>query len=805
MAFVGRTSELGQLLDWFDEAAAGEPRVVLLEGEAGMGKSRLVAELVTRATPRATILSSRCQEDLNVPYLPLAAALRDLAPALSGGRVRSDPERSTADDRLELFLSTTRAVLDHAESRPTALIVDDLHWADRASIDLLGHLVATAAIDADTGGARLMVVLPYRPTAADPAILRALARFVRDPITRTMRLAGLPALSVNELVASVTGSRPSRALVRELIASSAGNPLLVLSLVDRLETFGALSIHDGELVSKVGGEVLGLPLGLDAVLQERIDAVSEACRTLLTRVAFLGDEVSAPEVALVSRASPEDAERWLDEAIDAGLLTESDHGVRFTHPQLRQLLYHSPRGRRRQALHLQLADALEEVHGDDDRWVGVVAHHLLHAGDQVPPDRLAQQSLHAAGVAVGVGAWGEAWELYEAALASEDIPFPSGYHALLHHRAAIASWKDHDNTRAIHHADEAVAHARALDDFERWGPAAVLGAQARSASGVEVIGTNVEREPLEAFIEAAGDDLPALRALAHAELAELSNHRNQPEQGLPHAGSAWKLAERAEQAGDDAVRRAVIPSIAIVHLGVLDLHEAVRWYEMGAAPEPPGSDPLPRVLCWVRLGLCRWLLGDLDAADKELEGAVPYARDGLLWANQALGLACLAGIAVARGDFDRAEQWGEQAEVVWRWSDFGFAPTVLYPCLAAARVARGDVGGARRALDEFERSGGRGVWRYRHLVNVRAGDIDTVRAELETRPLRPGPSRPVRLFDLAAAGALLSLAVDLDLKDLAASALTPVIAAHELGVTCNLGWPFVLPDLIARAHELLDG
>jgi tetratricopeptide (TPR) repeat protein len=410
--------------------------------------------------------------------------------------------------------------------------------------------------------------------------------------------------------------------------------------------------------------------------------------------------------------------------------------------------------------------------------------------------------LHAAGIAVGVGAWTEAWQHYEAALkASEDIPFPSGYRALLHHRAAIASWKDHDNTRAVVHADQAVAHARALADLDRWGPAAVLGAQARSASGVQVIGTNVDREPLEAFIAAADGGEASLLALAHAELAELSNHRNQPEQGLPHAEAAWALANDID---DELVRRAVIPSIAVVHLGVLDLHEAVRWYELGAAPEPPDSDPLPRVLCWVRLGMARWLLGDLEGAEKDLEDAVSYAQDRMLWANQALGLACLAGIAAARGDVDGAEGWGEQAEALWRWSDFGFAPTVLYPSLAAARVANGDRTGAHAALDELDQCGGRGVWRYRHLVNLQSGAVDEVREALATRPLRPLPARPVHLFDLAAAGSLLALTIELQQRELLASVLPQVSAVCERGAVLNLGWPLVLPDLITRAHAVLE-
>ena len=128
--FVGRQRELDQLLNWARESAAGQPRLVLVQGDAGVGKSRLVDEFLQRASSNATVLLARCQEDVSVPYLPLANALKDVVPFGSLAARTEDPEHTLGDGRLELFLSVTSALLDHAAQRPVLLVVDDFHWAE---------------------------------------------------------------------------------------------------------------------------------------------------------------------------------------------------------------------------------------------------------------------------------------------------------------------------------------------------------------------------------------------------------------------------------------------------------------------------------------------------------------------------------------------------------------------------------------------------------------------------------------------------------------------------------------------------
>jgi tetratricopeptide (TPR) repeat protein len=676
------------------------------------------------------------------------------------------------------------------------LLLDDVHWADKASAELLGHLITTTGVQAPTRDVRLAIVLAHRLTMTEAALGRTLDRAAREPMTRRIELDGLGPLEVNDLVVSATGLRPSRALLTDLMRSSGGNPLVVLSLLDRLEAFGALSRRAGTLIRTSRGEVLGLPPGLDAVLQDRLASLPPSTLNVLTTASFVGDEMTHDELAVMSGLDPAELDRRLVEAIDAGLLLDDNGHYRFSHPQLRQLLYHRPRGRRREAMHRQLADRIESALADDPRYTARLAHHLRAGGADVDPDRLARCALAAATSAAAIGAWSEAWQMYETALdAMQDDPFPSALHALVNHRAAIAAWWDHDTERAKRHADAAITHARALGYTDRWGAAAILAARSGMSSGVSALGARIETMEIDACLDAIGNGSDGLRAELHAELGELHNNVGDIDAAQAEAATSWELAVAS---GDERVQRTVVPSIAVVHLGALDMAAALEWYERGAAPLPEGVDPLPRIWCAVRLGLTSWMVDDLERARHQLEAAAGLARESLAWANEAMAAACLVGVASAIGDRDDAEHHAAHAEVLWRWSDFGFAPTILYPALAAVRAADGDRDGAHEAIDSLVEAGGRGSWRYRHLIDLRCGRDDEVRAEVERRPLPAAPSGRLNVFELPAVAALVEVALRLDRAELVVQAAPALAAAVHGGVVRPTGWPVVLADLLAE-------
>src|SRR6266481_5099529 len=214
--FVGRTQELDTLERCLREAAGGRPRVVLIQGEAGIGKTRLLHEAIAIARRlRMEVCFGRCYEDLALPYLPFVESLLPLleqVPEEARASIGADlhlvnrlfqrAETPLADsrpsmsgqadhERLQLFLAVGHAAVRLAQSRPMLLIVEDLHWADRLSLDLFDHLAFTVTDAATREPVPIIVVGTYRPLAAGERFARLAARLQREEVCRSITLAGL--------------------------------------------------------------------------------------------------------------------------------------------------------------------------------------------------------------------------------------------------------------------------------------------------------------------------------------------------------------------------------------------------------------------------------------------------------------------------------------------------------------------------------------------------------------------------------------------------------------------------------------
>ncbi len=318
-AFVGRERELARLRDAWGRVADGASAAVLLGGEAGIGKTRLAAELAaTVQRAGGTVLYGRCDEGLAVPYQPFVEAL--------GSRF---PE---AADRLALF-SATAALLDGQ-----AVVLDDLHWATAPTLQLLRHVIRAEP--------HALILGTYRDTELEPGhVLRTL------PAER-IELKGLDEPAIAALLDAAGASAPG--LPARLLADTNGNPFFVRELI----------VHGGE------------PAALRDVIAERVARLSPRAQQLLTAAAVAGPEFS---VTVVEHALGPDADALdaLDEATAAGLLSERGHGdYAFTHALVRQTIYDGLTSARRARLHRALGEALEET---GDAPVEALAHHFAEA------------------------------------------------------------------------------------------------------------------------------------------------------------------------------------------------------------------------------------------------------------------------------------------------------------------------------------------------------------------------------------------------------------------------------------------
>ena len=420
---VGRAAELARLLAHVDRAREGRNSAVLLAGDAGVGKTRLLDELTAAAAQRGVrVLTGHCVDlgDVGLPYLPFVDLLRPVAaeaqgqPAVAGlltggpfpgiapvseGRdlTRPLPHRAAPqpvdDGRLQLFESVAGLICELAAATPLLLVLEDLHWADRSSRDLLRYLLARLV------DVRVVVVASYR---ADDLHRRhplrpLLAELVRLPGVERLELGPLPDAEVGALVRGLTGpdGHLSEDAVRDVVARAEGNAFYAEEL----------------LAAGLGGE--SLPHGLTDVLLARVEQRSPVAQQALRIAAVAGRMVRHELVAAVGGTSAGELEAALAEAVHNHLLVVSDDGrYRFRHALLREAVLADLLPGERVRLHAAIAAHLAVTPGAGT--AAERAHHLRESNDL--PGAFAA-SLEAAEAACCVGAPAEQLQHLEAALA----------------------------------------------------------------------------------------------------------------------------------------------------------------------------------------------------------------------------------------------------------------------------------------------------------------------------------------------------------------------------------------------------
>ena len=250
--------------------------------------------------------------------------------------------------------------------RPTILVIDDLQWADQASITLWGRLARSAQ------QVPLLLIGITRPMPQRDDVL-ALRRVAGDA-TR-LELAGLTEAAVTELVAELAGGRPDDDLLR-LADGAAGNPLYVTELVAALARGSGLSITEAGAAELAGGPVPG---SLSAAIADRLGFVTGPVREVLRAAALLGVDFAVADLAVVLDRSVADLIPAVDEACAVGVLAESGRGLGFRHPLIRAALYDDMPASVRAAWHRDAGRALAEAGAPADR----VARQLLRAVDRL--------------------------------------------------------------------------------------------------------------------------------------------------------------------------------------------------------------------------------------------------------------------------------------------------------------------------------------------------------------------------------------------------------------------------------------
>jgi len=571
--FVGRERERARLLACWEVARAGQPQHLLLTGEAGIGKTRLVEELMARArADGGLLLYGRGWDIGRVPaYWPWtqafgalveemgAAGLAPLLTDVDPGLVRLLPrlrgslpapadhdEGGSEATQLRLFDGVVLLLRRLAMDRPVLLVLDDLESADVQSLQLLRFLVR-----ARTGGALLLVAVHRStlpggvPQAEGTPAASALWSIAREPAVDLLNLVGLEQADIGALLAAVIGGASTGAAASVLHARTGGNPLFATEFIRLL---GARST-DAAWV-----EAAPMPSGVRGIIEQRLATLPARCRQLLATAAVIGRELDLHVLAQVASASADAVLDSLAPALVTGVLELSPgrpgrYG--FSHPLLRQSLYEELAPTVRAELHQRVADTLRAQGGqalqEVQEQLDAIARHYVAAVPVGAADQALEFCRRAAQRAATLAARDEAVGLMELALgvlaAVDDGPVTC--EVLLELGDAQARAGQQDEARA--------SLLRAAERAERLNLPAHLARAALGFGGRFVWARAVRGSPEVELIKRALDFLPAdeasWRARLLGRLSGLQRDRTAATENAERCRKAVALARQAEDRG----------------------------------------------------------------------------------------------------------------------------------------------------------------------------------------------------------------------------------------------------------------
>ena len=404
--FLGRTAELGLLAGAWRRAAAGDRQVVVVAGEPGIGKTRLVNEAARAAHAEgARVLYGRCHPELGVPYQPfidalghyiggcgdeeLAAQMRDwggqlarMVPGLAR-RLPNPPPPPASDaetERYQLFQAVANLLSRASECAPVVLVLEDLHWATKPTVLLFRHLVTSVEPMA------ALLVATHRHTDLAPAhpLREVLADLGCEPGVDRIVLGGLDEAEVGSLVERSVGQRfggGGATLAKALWRETDGNPFFVTEILRHLEE--SLAASDSGRLETPDLEKVGIPDSVRGVIARRLQRLSPDVNRALPVAAVIGMEFDLDLTSRASGLSECEMLDVLDEAVSAALVTEVPGRVgrfSFSHALIRHSLYDAVGPTRQAQLHRKVAEALEEAWPRPDAHLSSLAHHWLSAG-----------------------------------------------------------------------------------------------------------------------------------------------------------------------------------------------------------------------------------------------------------------------------------------------------------------------------------------------------------------------------------------------------------------------------------------
>ncbi|HEV8428186.1 MAG TPA: protein kinase [Pyrinomonadaceae bacterium] len=430
---VGRAAELAEARELWQRAREGRGHAVLLSGEPGAGKTRLAREItIQAAVDGALVLSGGCYEyEAATPYLPFVEAFRrwvreeksdDTLRALLGDaatqiaklapeietRLGPFPERqelAAHEERLLFFDAVVQVFSNIARRQSLLFYADDLHWADRGTLWLLGHLLRQLRDE------RVLIFGAYRETELDRAhpLAKSLVDWNRERLITRIVLRRFNESETGDQLGALLGEQVSGEFAVAVHRETEGNPFFVEEVLKALIERGSVRRESGRWRRCDMDELL-IPQSVKEAIGNRLDRVSQNTNEVLRVSAILGKVFTFEDLSAVAEQDEDTLLDALDEATGAQLIAPgSGDSFSFTHDKIREVLYEELNPIRRRRLHRRVAEGLERNREAICCTVEKLAHHYIQAGDH---QRGLEYAKQAAAEAARVFAFDEAIAAY---------------------------------------------------------------------------------------------------------------------------------------------------------------------------------------------------------------------------------------------------------------------------------------------------------------------------------------------------------------------------------------------------------
>lgn len=592
--FVDRDEERAALRRLVDAANDGRGSLVLVTGPPGGGKTRLVEEIGAEVqarglrffvgrcyepasqTPYAPIIDLSAQVERQMPDHEFRAVIGDSADELARivpsvarlGVADPAPEWPVQDDRHVLFAAVTEALARLAALRPVVLFLDDLQWADDATLRLLEHLAGQVA------GLPVLIVCTYADddTGSPTSFRQFVGGLHRRRLAEAVQVSTLGEPDVADLLRSIAGKPAPARLVALLHDATGGNPFFLEEVVRHLVDAGGLLDGSGQWRDDLDADQIDVPDSVRFTIESRLDQVSPAARGVLTIAAVIGRDFGFELLEELAELDEDALLDALDEAERTRLIAAAKDGdvVRFTfvHGLIRRTLASEVSLTRRQRMHLRIGDALERVYANElVEHAGDIAFHLQAAGRWAPADRTASYHRLAGDRFLAAAGYEEALRHFDRALAlapHDDAAMRAemlekmgmAERSLGHLDDALSVW---DEALAVHDA------AGARHEVARLCLTAAIQV-AWWRRGREVM------QLVERGLDALGDDDSALRAGLLALAGGVASQAGSYDQASRLLDDAVGIAR---QHGDDGILGLVLYSLAVHHFSYLQYENVV--------------------------------------------------------------------------------------------------------------------------------------------------------------------------------------------------------------------------------------